>query len=132
MGEMELNIKQQVLVAIYVEYQKELPDMKSIKAEVFGIPREQFFVALDKLDNEGLVNDIKFVRGGDGTIPVMAITDYAKMSSYGIDYVEKKLSIEKTLSAKEKVEKVISEAGKFGLEQLKDFGARTISEMLKG
>lgn len=129
---MELDVKQQVLVGIYLEYQKELPNMKKINADVFGISRDQFFVALDKLDNEGLVNGIKFVRGGDGTIPAMAVIDYAKMSSSGIDYVEKKLGIEKTLSAKDKAEKVMSEVGKFGLEQLKDFAARIISEMLKG
>ena len=39
--------------------------MKNINANVFGISRDQFFVALDKLDNEGLVNGIKFADYGE-------------------------------------------------------------------
>jgi hypothetical protein len=105
MGEMDLNIKQQVLVAIYVEYQKKLPDMKSVKADALGISTEQFYIALDKLDNEGLVNNIEIVRGSNG-IPVIVKPDNANMSSYGIEYVEKKLSIKKSYLQKKRLKKL--------------------------
>jgi len=83
----ELDVKQQVLVAIYTECQRDLPDMKSVKADVIGIPITQIFVALDKLENEGLINGVKFVRGDNGAVPIMAVAYDAKMTSFGIDYV---------------------------------------------
>jgi len=105
MGEMDLDIKQQVLVAIYTEYQKKLPDMKSVKADALGISTEQFYIALDKLDNEGLVNNIEIVRGSNG-IPVIVKLDNANMSSYGIESVEKKLSIKKSYLQKKRLKKL--------------------------
>lgn len=128
---MALDIKQKVLVAIYMEYQKDLPNMKDIAAEKLGISREKFFAALDKLDNEGLVHDIKLIRGCDGTISGIAVIDYATMSAYGLDYVERKLGIERTLSSKEKVEKALNEVEKMNIEDLKDFGAKVLSEIVQ-
>lgn len=127
---MELDTKQKVLVAIYTEYQKDKPNMKeTITANNLGIDIDVFKIALDKLDNEGLVSGLDFTRGGDDSIPRYVNVDYAKMTPYGIQYVETKLTIEKTLSAKEKVEKIVEESTKWGFEQLKDIAAKVLTEI---
>ena len=128
---MALDVKQQVLVAIYMEYQKDLPKMKDIVAEKLGISREKFFAALDKLDNEGLVHDIKLIRGCNGAISGIAIIDCAVMSASGLEYIEKKFDVERTLSSKEKVEKVVNEVAKRNLEHLKDFGDQVLLEIVE-
>ena len=52
---MSIDAKLLVLYAIYVEYQKDLPDMHSVSAEALGIDEDVFNVAVLKLCNEGYV-----------------------------------------------------------------------------
>jgi len=51
------------------------------------------------------------------------------MSAKGLEYVEQKLSIDQTLSNKEKVDKVMESAGNWGWEQIKDIGTKVLAEM---
>ena len=60
----------------------------------------------------------------------MVILDKTKMTPYRIDYVEKVLNIDNTDNAKDKVTKVIEKCSSWGMEQLKDFGARVLSEVI--
>lgn len=133
---MELDVKQQVLVAIYTEYQKDIPMIhKAVTPNSLGIEEEKFNIAIDKLENEGYINGSKIVRG-EGQIEgnqwgiVMVMLDYTKMTLYGIDYVEKVLDIDNTDNAKDKITKVIEKCGNWGMEQLKDFGAKVLAEFL--
>lgn len=129
---MELDAKQKVLIAIYMEYQKDLPDMKNnIKADMLGLERDVFKIALEKLYNERLIIDVKLTYGGNERVPIMAYTDDIKMTPYGIQYVEEKLKIERTLTGKEKVEGFFKNAASWGWEQLKDIAAKTLAEMSK-
>lgn len=127
---MELDIKQQVLMAIYAEYQKDLPNIESISNESIGVSKDKFYIALIKLDNEGLINGLKAVYGGDSVVPQYVVIKHVNMSIQGIEYVEEKLGISQASSAQEKVKKVIEDAGKFGYEQLKDFGAKVLAEII--
>ena len=52
------------------------------------------------------------------------------MTPYGIDYVEKVLDIDNTDNAKSKVSRVVEKCGNWGMEQLKDFGAKVLAEFL--
>ncbi|AIF51237.1 YjcQ family protein [Pelosinus sp. UFO1] len=128
---MELDTKQKVLIAIYTEYQKDIPDMASITSSNLGIDHDIFKIALDKLDNEGLVNGLNILKGGYRSIPKQVIIHHAKMSSYGINYVETKLNIQPSLSNKEKVKVVIDRSTEWGWEQLKDIGSKVLSEVIK-
>lgn len=108
---MEFDSKQKVLIAIYTEYQKDIPDMKNnIKADKLNLDNTVFKIALEKLENEGLITGVQFIRGGNSHIPISAFTDSVKMTSYGILYVEEKLNIEKTLTGMEKVKKISGSA----------------------
>lgn len=60
---MELDSKQQVLLAVYTEYQKDIPDMASITPESLGLDRIVFDTAFLKLENEGWINGLEIYQG---------------------------------------------------------------------
>lgn len=134
MGEvsvLELDTKQKVLLAIYTEYQKDIPNMRgNITAEKLGIQKEAFTIALEKLNNEKLVNNIQFSKDGHIGIVIPWVDDMT-ISSYGINYIETKLHIRNNFSGKEKVVKITKEVATWGWEQFKDIAAKTLSEMLR-
>lgn len=127
---MKLDTKQKVLITIYTEYQKDVPIMEeSITAENLGLSEESFVMALRKLKNEGLIQNIEFYWG-DNEVGDFMFSDML-ISSYGIDYVEQKLGIDKTLSGADKVKHIVSKSGEWGMNQLKDFGTRVVAEIVK-
>lgn len=127
---MELDAKLKVLLAIYTEYQKDLPDMgSSIKADKLKMDRKIYMVAIDKLQNEGLIHGAQVKTGGNSHLPVMVFTDNVKMTRYGIDFVEQKLEIDKSLSGKEKVMAISESAAKWGWGQIKDIAVKVLSEI---
>jgi|GEM_PF-1128121 len=128
----ELDTKQKVLVAFYTEYQKDIPKMDSIKAAELGIGKDEFVIAIQKLENEGLLTGAKFVKGGRGATPLMVYTDYIMVTGYGLQYVEDKLGIQPTMSAGEKVKEVTKKATSWGYNELKDFSIKVTAELLKG
>lgn len=129
-GNMEFDSKQKVLVAIYTEYQKDIPNMKdNIRANKLGLEANVFNIALEKLENEGLITDVHFSRGGGRLI--LSFTDDVKMTREGIEYVENKLEIPKTLTGMQKVQKLAKDGASWGWDQFKDIAARTMAEMFK-
>lgn len=127
---MKFDSKQKVLLAIYTEYQKDLPNMReNIKADKLGLENDVFFTALEKLENEGLITDVQIIRGGGKLIMVM--TDSMKMTKEGIEYVEEKIGIRHTLTGAEKIAYIVKESASWGWDQIKDIASRTLSEMAK-
>ena len=55
---MKLDTKQQVLLAFYIEYQKDLPNMKNVNNTKLNLDITVFNVALAKLENEGYIKDL--------------------------------------------------------------------------
>lgn len=129
---MKLNTKQQVLVAIYMEYQKDIPDMSLINAEKLGIGQIEFNTAIDKLQNEGYINGVIFIRGGDTPIPLDVLLAETKITRDGLHYIEKKLTIEANLSGEEKVRNILEKVGNWGFTQLKEIASKTLAEVIKG
>ena len=129
---MDLDSKQRVLLAIYTEYQKDIPIMEDITDELLGLEVEVFGIAVRKLINEDMINASPTVikRGGSRGQRIEDVNlSGVMMSAKGLEYVEQKLSIDKTLSNKEKVERVIESAGNWGWNQIKDIGAKVLAEM---
>ena len=132
MVSLDLDTKQKVLIAIYTEYQKDLPDMeKNITTHNLGFENDIFKIALNKLTNENLINGVVFLNGGDNPVPAMASVRYCQMTGQGIDYVEDKLDIKPNLSGAEKVAKVIEKSAGWGWDQIKEMCAKTIAEIVK-
>lgn len=55
---MKLDAKQQVLLALYIEYQKDLPKMDSVKCSSLNMAIDVFNTALGKLSKEGYINGL--------------------------------------------------------------------------
>ncbi|WP_068782004.1 YjcQ family protein [Paenibacillus sp. GM2] len=127
----ELDAKQKVLISLYLEYQKDIPNMSSIRHTDIGLEYDVFKVAVDKLFNEGFITDLIVTHGGQGLVPIHINLVNCRMTRLGIDYVESKLEIEKELSGEMKVKRVIEKVGRWGWDQFKDFGARVLTEMIK-
>lgn len=111
---MKLDTKQQVLLAFYIEYQKDLPNMKNITNTDLNMDIDVFHVAVEKLDNEGYIrtNDIKLTRDG-------------------IEYVEQNFGIKKEITAEDKVEYIMKQCGIYGLKALKMFGEAALGALIK-
>lgn len=97
---LKLDLKQRILVSIYKEYQKYIPNMsENITHSKFGVSEDIFNTTIIKLLNEELIKDLKSVN---------SICDFSDISNiitsqYGIGYVEKLMGIESTLSVNEKI-----------------------------
>lgn len=126
---MKLDTKLLVLLAIYTEYQKDLPNMVSnITAKKLDMENEVFNTAICKLDNKNLINNaLLFPRGGR---KVEVKLSNMLISSYGIDYIEKKLGIDPTEDRIDKLKKIVEKVGTWGFEQVKDFASKTIADLI--
>ncbi|WP_346353864.1 hypothetical protein [Azotosporobacter soli] len=123
---MELTTKDKVLIAIYTEYQKDVPNMREfICANKLEMDKQVFISALVKLENERLISNIK-VLPGDSTI-MDIYTGMAKITVAGIEYTEKLLEINSDLDKESKLKKVM----KWLLDQGQDLTARAIVEGIK-
>lgn len=126
---MKLDAKQKVLIAIYTEYQKDMPNMnETITSERLCLDEEVFVMALRKLENEQLIQNINFLWA-DNKIYRYGFGDML-ISVYGIEYIENKLGISKTLSGFEKAKYISEKIASWGWEQFKDIAVRTAAEIL--
>lgn len=130
---MRLDTKQKVLVAIYTEYQKDIPNIETeVQCSKLGIEKEEFKIAIIKLENEGLITDTHMIKAGNVKWGVHSIIlNNTKMTPYGIDYVESKLGIDKTLSGIEKVQVIAKNSANWGWNEFKDITVKVLSEMGK-
>jgi len=123
----KIDNKQKVLIAIYTEYQEDLPNMKdNINFKKLMMDKEIFNTALIKLENEKLITGVKKIMDG------VLWTEKIMMTSNGIEYVENKLGIEKTLSSSEKVKEVLGKSAKFGWNEAKDILTSTLAKIVRG
>lgn len=130
-GNMKLDLKQKVLVAIYTEYQKDVPEMDNITQTLFDIDESKFIIALKKLENEDKINGLNFAEFAEGTFLLPNTMSQVMRTNHGMDYVENVLGIQPTLNGLEKVKEVASKVGGWGFEQLKDFAVKVTTEMIK-
>ncbi len=120
----KLDLKQKVLVAFYLEYQKELPEMRYVDADSLETDQNRFCVAVRKLQNEGYVKGAKFVSLNG------VLTDFVMLTRDGLQYVEEVLDIKATMSAGEKVKEVGKKATLWGYGELKDIAAKVLGEVI--
>lgn len=130
---MKLDTKQKVLIAIYTEYQRDIPNIKEeVTYKKLGIEPEEFKIAIIKLENELLITGTGMPKSKTHTWGVFCVMlDNTKMTPYGIEYVENKLGIEKTLSGVEKVQEIFKKSANWGWKESKDIIVKVLSEMGK-
>ena len=118
---MQLEKKDQVLLALYVEYQKDIPKMSNVTENVVGLDRDAFKVSIAKLQSEGYIQQAVVQYGGDGNIPLYANIDNVMLTVKGIEHIENLVGIDKN-SSKDKIIKGLLEFTKeIGLECINNF-----------
>lgn len=127
---MEFDAKQKVLFAIYLEYQKDIPEMDNVTANALGLEYDVFKIAVDKLENEGLIRGTGINRGPHGDIWAVFLTK-TKMTNYGLQYVENKLQVEPEKTGGEKVKEIAQKAVSWSWNEAKDFAAKVLSEIIQ-
>jgi YjcQ protein len=81
-----------VLIALYTEYQKDIPIMGSITSELIGLDQAQFNFVLSKLNDAGLITNIK-VHYTKTTAYPLIVYHNVSLTPLGIAFVEEKLGI---------------------------------------
>ncbi len=86
-----MSVKDKVLLAIYDEYQKDIPNMDAnVTWSKLQLNKDEFNIALDKLDKEGLINGLRAARGAGNKI-LIAYLNEVTPSVHGIRYVKQNL-----------------------------------------
>ena len=125
---MKLDTKQQVLLAFYIEYQKDLPNMKNVNNTKLNLDITVFNVALAKLENEGYIKGLLMFLADNDEFYEVDVNN-VKLTRDGIEYVENNFGINKELTAEDKLKYVIKKCGVLGLEALKMFGVEVIKTL---
>ncbi len=126
---MKLGTKENVLLAIYIEYQKDLPDMGSVNNMALNMDIDVFNVALEKLQNEEYINGVSMLCADNNRF-YSVDTSHMKLTKQGIDFVEHNFGIAKELTAEDKLKYIVKKCGVFGYKVLKDIAIEAIKNMV--
>lgn len=114
---MNLNKKQQIMTAIYVESQKNNPHTQEVTSAVLAIEHEKFKAGVEALLNEKLIS----VHATSDSPPNSFGSTETAITLEGKVYIEDKLEINDWWDPIKKVEKAKKQAMSFGLDPLVDF-----------
>ncbi|NMF00250.1 hypothetical protein [Aneurinibacillus aneurinilyticus] len=129
---MILDTKRKVLIALYLEYQKDLPEMNKVTAASLELEPEVFKVAIDKLVHEGYLDNVLISRGGSGGKILSVRLEHAKLSRYAIHYIEDRLEIDPEATGEEKGKTVLKRFVDAGKESFENIVAKIVAELIKG
>ncbi len=117
------DTKHQVLYALYAEYQKDVPDMRTVTADSLDLKPPVFIAALLKLQNEGYIQGLVWIPPKEmNANRVQACKrDNVFLTRQGVEYVEELAGIEASEKASMKIKRLAKQAGIFGMQCLKDF-----------
>jgi hypothetical protein len=125
---MKLDTKQQVLLALYIEYQKDVPHMENVTCTALNMDIDVFNIALKKLSSEGYITDLFILPADNDEFYIVSVHNVS-LTRDGIEYVETKFGINKELTASDKVKYIIKKCGVFGLQALKIFGVEALTHI---
>lgn len=126
---MKLDTKQQVLLAFYIEYQKDLPNMRNVNNTALDMDIDVFHVALEKLENEGYITGLAILAADNDRFYAVN-TERVKLTRDGIEYVEQNFGIKKELTAEDKLKYVVKKCGVYGWQALKLFASNALTMLL--
>lgn len=125
---MELSAEQQVLLALYIEYQKDLPNMENVTFKNLEMDKDIFNEALNKLDKKGYMQDFISARGSNNKILVPFLSGVS-LSKPALTECEQLL--ESLKFSNESAESISMKIFKSVKEDIKDIIARYWAEMSK-
>ena len=132
--EHNIDVKLQVLLAIYAEYQRDIPCMDNVTHRTLEIDEQAFRAALIKLQNEGLICGLVIeppretradrVRG--------VIRTHMLPTREGLNEAEKYIATGQADTAASRLNALARRAGLAGMGLLKDIAAGVLADVIGG
>ncbi|MGL5268961.1 MAG: hypothetical protein ACRC7I_00320 [Selenomonadaceae bacterium] len=114
------TVTEQVLTAIYLEQQKEVPHMMRLTHGLLDLPPEKFVAAIERLRHDRLINHVEVIEDDAGS-PLFAFIEQTRLTLAGREYIENKFSLPDWWTAAKKVhhmQQSLLEAGLYSLAKL--------------
>ncbi len=102
--------------------------MSLVSFEELGIGQDSFCFALVKLQNEGLINGLAYEWTLANDLIILSCARVMP-TRLGIEYVEKKLEIERSWTGKKKLEWLRDKCGELGWDLIKAYVMARLSGM---
>jgi hypothetical protein len=133
---MIVDAKREILTALFVEYQKDIPNFNEVKRKFIeeGMDPDVFNIAILKLENEGFIHNVTYIKGGSKPYGINSVRlDNALLTGHTVRYLEDKLELEleNVSSGEEKAKNILKRFTDFGFERLENIIAKTIAEIIK-
>ncbi|UYY98642.1 hypothetical protein OJ967_25365 [Peribacillus frigoritolerans] len=133
---MIVDAKREILTALFVEYQKDIPNFNNVKIKFAeaGMDSDTFNVAILKLENEGFINNVDFIKGGRKPFGIQTVRlDNALLTGQTARYLEEKLELEldNEEDGEEKSKNILKRFADAGFERAENVLAKTIAELIK-
>ncbi|MGG4011428.1 YjcQ family protein [Bacillus smithii] len=130
---MIVDVKREILTALFIEYQKEIPNFSNVKRKFLeaGMDVDVFNMAILKLYNEGYIHGVHFAKGGHRPHGIHSVRlDNALLTGQTVRYLEEKLELESTDSGEEKSKSILKRFTDAGFERAENIIAKIIAEMI--
>jgi hypothetical protein len=127
---MILDAKRKILIAMFLEYQKDIYKMENVTPDSLEMDHRVFEVAVSKLQHEGYIEGahITMIRG---EVYGARIRE-ALPTAYAIRYLENEFEIHEKDSKEEKSNKILKGILDAGMERAENIFAKIVAELIKG
>ncbi|QNK46588.1 hypothetical protein H7F28_14520 [Brevibacterium sp. PAMC23299] len=100
-----------------------------------GMDIDTFNIAILKLENEGFIHSVHFIRGGRKAYGIQAVRlDNALLTAQTVKYLEEKLDLEleSVSNPEEKSRNILKRFKDNGFDRIENIIAKTIAELISG
>lgn len=126
--------KREILTAMYIEYQKEIPNLNNVKLKFIeaGMDKNEFNVAVLKLENEGYIHNVSYVKGGRNPFGIHSVDlDHTLLTKETVKYLETKLEVDINQNNVDKSNNILKRFSDAGFERMENIISKTIAELIK-
>lgn len=129
---MELDIKQEVLIALYAQYQRDIPEMEKVTAAALNMDSVAFMFSLLKLQTEGLICGCVFIPPNEKNARRIRAVEKKNifLTREGVEYVQNLLDLKALKTNKERLKSIVKSLGLAGAEVLKEYVMSLIPKIL--
>ncbi|MFI8493313.1 hypothetical protein ACIGC1_10440 [Peribacillus butanolivorans] len=131
---MIIDTKREIFTALFLEYQKDVPNLNNVQRKFIdgGMDRDTFNVAILKLENEGYIHNVDFIKGGMRPYGINSVRlDNALLTPYAVKYMEERLEIESSDEPEEKSKTILKKFTEAGYERLESVLVKIAAELIK-
>ena len=123
---MEIDAKYTALCAVYMEYQRDIPDMVELTPEMLQMDFRMFVSAFLKLQNERLIDGVKTFPPNAHAEPRALILEGVMPTVNGISQIEAKFGIDPSGTGREKLQHLQAKFTEQGLSVLHGIAAEML------